>query len=148
MLVPDYLTNTRFFLRPSNSRYKICSDGPKSSLPLVIATTTSRPMIRRLRWASALSSPVRLCRYALVGACGAICFQPLFAIVMEARLIIVDKHRGRDVHCVDQTKAFGHAAPTNEFLNFWYDVNESTSMRDFEPKMFSKRFHFREADGS
>src|SRR5271154_5118988 len=34
-----------------------------SSLPPVIATTTSRPITCRFIWASALSSPVRLCWY-------------------------------------------------------------------------------------
>jgi probable HAF family extracellular repeat protein len=44
---------------------------PKSSLPAETATTTSRPMIWRFIWASALSSPVRLCKYCEVGSCGA-----------------------------------------------------------------------------
>src|SRR5215831_6625994 len=51
--------------------HKICSHGPKSSFPLVIATTTSRPIIWRFRCASALSSPVSLCLYCSVGLCGA-----------------------------------------------------------------------------
>ena len=36
--------------------------GTEVELPAVIATTTSRPMIWRFIWASALSSPVRLWR--------------------------------------------------------------------------------------
>ena len=36
---------------------------PKSSFPSVMATTTSLPIIVRLRCASPLSSPVRLCLY-------------------------------------------------------------------------------------
>ncbi len=59
---PITFTSTRFGRRPSNSPKKICSQGPKSSLPAVIATTTSRPITCRFRWASALSSPVRLWR--------------------------------------------------------------------------------------
>ena len=35
--------------------------GTEVELDLVTATTTSRPMICRFMWASALSSPVRLC---------------------------------------------------------------------------------------
>ena len=62
---------------------------------------------------------------------------------MESRLIVVDEHRGGDVHGVDQTKAFSHAASVNELLNLRCDVNESASIRYFEPKMFSERFHFR-----
>jgi hypothetical protein len=35
----------------------------KSSFPFVMGTITSLPITWRLRWASALSSPVSLCRY-------------------------------------------------------------------------------------
>src|SRR5579875_828219 len=45
--------------------------GPKSRVPPVIATTTSRPMTWRLRCASALSSPVSFCLYWDAGAWGA-----------------------------------------------------------------------------
>ena len=45
------------------------------------------------------------------------------------------------MHGVDEAKAFGHAALTNESFNLRRDVDESASIRDFEPKMFSERFH-------
>ena len=51
------------------------------------------------------------------------------------------------MHGVDQTKAFHHAAPMNEFLDLRCDIDEPASIRHFEPKMFSERFHFREVDG-
>ena len=66
---------------------------------------------------------------------------------MESRLIVVDEHRGGDVHGVNQAKAFGHAAPLNEFLDLRCDVDEPAPIRHFEPKMFSERFQFREVDG-
>jgi len=65
---------------------------------------------------------------------------------MKPQLIVVDEHRGGDVHGVDQTKTFGHAAPVNEFLDLRCDVDEPASIRYFEPKMFSERFHSREVE--
>jgi hypothetical protein len=44
------------------------------------------------------------------------------------------------VHGVDQTKALQYAAPVNEFLDLWRDVNEPAPIRYLEPKMFSERF--------
>jgi hypothetical protein len=41
------------------------------------------------------------------------------------------------VHRVDQTKAFGHAAPVNEFIDLRRDIDEPASIRYFKPKMFS-----------
>ena len=52
-----------------------------------------------------------------------------------------------DVHGVNKTKAVGHAASLNEVLDLWCDVDESASIRHFEPKMFSERFHIGEVDG-
>jgi hypothetical protein len=46
-----------------------------------------------------------------------------------------------DVHGVDQTKAFLHAAPANQFVDLRRDVDESASIRNLELKMFSERFH-------
>ena len=60
--------------------------------------------------------------------------------MMESRFIIVDEHRGSDVHGVDQTKPFSHAAPMNDFLDLRRDIDEPASIRDLEPKMFSERF--------
>ena len=73
-------------------------------------------------------------------------FQPLLIIMVESRLIVIDEHRGRDVHSVDQTKTFRHAATVNEFLDLRCDVDEPASIRYFEPKMFSERFHSREVE--
>ena len=47
------------------------------------------------------------------------------------------------MHGIDQTKALGHAAAVNEFLDLRRDVDESASSRHFEPKMFSERFQCR-----
>ena len=60
---------------------------------------------------------------------------------MEPLFIVIDEYRSRDVHRVDQTKTFRYAAAVNEFLDLRCDVDESPSIRNFEPKMFSERFH-------
>ena len=67
--------------------------------------------------------------------------QPHLVVVMKSWFIVINEHGGSDVHGVDQTKAFGHAALVNEFLDFRCDVDEPASVRHFEPKMFSDRFH-------
>lgn len=59
---------------------------------------------------------------------------------MEPRLVIVDEHRGGDVHGVDQTKPLNYAAAVNEILDLRCDVDEPASFRHFEPKMFGERF--------
>jgi hypothetical protein len=68
------------------------------------------------------------------------CFQPQLVIVVKPRFIVIDKHRGSDVHGVDETEAFGDAASVNKLLDLRRDVDEPTSIGDFEPKMFSERF--------
>ena len=42
------------------------------------------------------------------------------------------------MHGVDETKAFGHAAPLNEFLDLRRDVDEAAPARDFKPQMFGE----------
>ena len=65
-------------------------------------------------------------------------FQPNFVIVMKSGFIVINKDRSGDVHGIDETKAFGDAALVNEFFDLRRDVDEPTSARDFEPKMFSE----------
>ena len=74
-------------------------------------------------------------------------FQPDVVIVMQPALVVVDEDRCGDVHGVDQTKAFAHAALIDEFLDLRRDVDEAASVRNFKPKMFGERFHVREVDG-
>ena len=35
--------------------------------------------------------------------------KPVFVILMQARFVIIDENRGRDVHSVDQAEAFADA---------------------------------------
>ena len=60
---------------------------------------------------------------------------------MKAWFVVVDEYRSRDVHGVDQAKAFADTTLANEFLNLWRDVNESASARYFKPEMLGERFH-------
>jgi hypothetical protein len=64
-------------------------------------------------------------------------FQPLFVVVMESWFIVIDEHRSGDMHGIDQTKNFGYGALPNEIFDLWPDVDESASIRYFEPEMFS-----------
>ena len=57
---------------------------------------------------------------------------------MEARFVVVDEYRSRDVHRVHEAKAFHYAAPVNEFFDLRRDIDEPTSIRNFKPKMFSE----------
>ena len=57
---------------------------------------------------------------------------------MKTRFVVIDEYRGRDVHGVDQTQAFGHAAPVNEFLDLGRDIDEPASIRYFKPKMLGE----------
>ena len=51
------------------------------------------------------------------------------------------------MHGVYEAKALSHTAALNEFFDLRRDVDESASIRHFEPKMFSERFHIGEVDG-
>ena len=42
------------------------------------------------------------------------------------------------MHGVDQTKAFGHAATMDEFLDLGRDIDEPASIRYFKPRMFGE----------
>jgi len=75
------------------------SHGPKSSLPAVIATTTSRPMIWRFMWASALSSPVPVVAVGRDRLVGGELFEPRLVVGVQPALVVVDEDRraGRSV---------------------------------------------------
>ena len=89
------LTNTRFRRRPSNSPQKIRSHVPKSSRPLVTATTTSRPITRNT--ASCVPLQVRIGvvftgAIVLVLADGGMRgqpFQPLFMVGVQTSFVIM-----------------------------------------------------------
>ena len=55
---------------------------------------------------------------------------------MKARFVVINEHRGGDVHGVDKAKAFSHATVMDEFFDLRRDIDEAASTRHFEPKMF------------
>ena len=57
---------------------------------------------------------------------------------MKTWFVVVDEYRSGNVHGVHQTKTFHYAAPVDEFINLRRDIDESTSIRDVKPKMFSE----------
>ncbi len=65
-------------------------------------------------------------------------FQPHLIVVMKTRFVVVDEYRGRDVHGVDQTKTFSHAATMDEFIDLRRDIDEPASIGYFKPKMLSE----------
>src|SRR4030095_7488177 len=106
-----------------------------------MATTTSRPITCRFICASALSSPVSLWRYCLIGSWGANFFQPNAVVVMEAGLVVVDKHRSGYVHGVDEHESLFHAALAKAILHLRRDVDKGNPRRRVEPKFFPITFH-------
>jgi len=67
--------------------------------------------------------------------------QPLFKIGVQSAFVVVDEDAGRDVHGIDQTKAFLDPAGAETFFNLWRDVDQAAARGDFEPEFFAKGFH-------
>jgi hypothetical protein len=59
---------------------------------------------------------------------------------MEPALVVVNENRRRDVHGVDEAKAFGHATPVDKLFDLRRDVDKPAPARHLKPKMFSERF--------
>ena len=75
-------------------------------------------MICRFMWASALSSPVRLCLYRWGdGVERGQLLQPLLVVLVQPGLVVVDEDRRRDVHGVDQDQSLLNAALADDLLD-------------------------------
>ena len=68
-------------------------------------------------------------------------FQPFLIIIMQAGLVVVDKHRRCDMHGVDQDKPFPDTTLANRRLNLAGYIHESASLREIECQLFAKAFH-------
>lgn len=68
-------------------------------------------------------------------------FQPDIIVMMQAAFVVVDEHRGGDVHGIDEAKAFLHAALFDEMFDRFGDVEKTAAIGNFKPKLFGKRFH-------
>lgn len=62
--------------------------------------------------------------------------QPALVVLMQARFIVVDEHRGGDVHGVDQTKSFLDARFSNDLFDMVGDTDEIHALGDFEGEVF------------
>jgi hypothetical protein len=54
-------------------------------------------------------------------------FQPTLVIFMQSSFVIVDEYAGRDVHRVDQAKAFLHSAGSDLGADILSDVYECSA---------------------
>jgi len=68
-------------------------------------------------------------------------FKPHLIIMMQTGFIIVDKHRGGNVHGIDQHQPFPNAAFGKTFLHVGCNVNKRPPGGDFKPEFFSVAFH-------
>ncbi|VTR70089.1 hypothetical protein DESC_780278 [Desulfosarcina cetonica] len=68
-------------------------------------------------------------------------FQPDIIVVVQAGFIVIDEHRGGDVHRVDQHQALFDAAFVDALLNVGCDVDERPAGGDLEPEFFAVAFH-------
>jgi hypothetical protein len=68
-------------------------------------------------------------------------FEPSFVVTMQSSFIIVDKHRCRDVHGIDEAEAFLDFAFTERELYFGCDVDECTACGDVKPQLLAIASH-------
>ena len=67
--------------------------------------------------------------------------QPHFIVVMQAALVVVDKHTGGDVHRIHQHQSLPHSAFPQTLFHLGSDIHESAALRKFKPEFFAKGFH-------
>jgi hypothetical protein len=75
------------------------------------------------------------------GFMGSQFLQPDLIVVMQAGFIVINENRGRDVHGIDEDKAFLDVALPQAFINLGRNIDESPPCRDVEPQFFSKTLH-------
>ena len=75
------------------------------------------------------------------GGVGHQAFQPFGLIVVQPALIVVDEHRGGDVHGIDQRQSFPDAARPQGFLHLGRDVEEAHPFGHFENQFPAITFH-------
>src|SRR5205085_6735328 len=75
-------------------------------------------------------------------------FQPLFVVLVQTGLVVVDKNRSSDVHGVHEAKAFLHAALAHTFLDLRSDVQEVHPRGNVERQVGRVRFHCKWANRS
>jgi hypothetical protein len=68
-------------------------------------------------------------------------FQPFLISMVEAGFIVIDEHRGGDVHGIDQHKALFYATLSQGLFHLRGDIDEGDAIRQVEPEFLAKRFH-------
>ena len=68
-------------------------------------------------------------------------FQPLFIILMEARLIVVDEDGRRNMHRINEDEAFSDPALCEAVFHLGGDVDQGSAGRHLKPQLFSVRLH-------
>src|SRR6266702_418899 len=95
-------------------------------------------MVRLRKCAAALSSPVSLWRYR-GGSHGA--FEPLQNVLPQSRLVVVDEHRCRDMHCAHQDKAFTHLTRLDLLRHLVGDIDDLLTPLRVEPEIVGAGLH-------
>src|ERR1700758_2658688 len=68
-------------------------------------------------------------------------FKPHFKVVMQTRLVVVDKHACRNMHRVYQDQSFLDAAFAETLINLRRNPQKFPSLLCLEPKFFPVAFH-------
>ena len=69
-------------------------------------------------------------------------FQPLFEVLMQAGLVVIDENGGGDVHGVDQAETFPDAGFRQGGFDLGRDVKEGPAGGGAEGEFLAERLHF------
>src|SRR5690606_5822585 len=67
--------------------------------------------------------------------------EPALVVLVQPALVVVDEHRGGDVHGVDQAEPLPDAARRQRLFDQRRDVHERASSRDVEPQLLAPALH-------
>jgi hypothetical protein len=70
--------------------------------------------------------------------------EPTVVVGVQARLVVVDEHRGRDVHGVDQAEPLTNAARLERALDLAGQVDEAAPLGQVEPDLVAVALHLRD----
>ena len=68
-------------------------------------------------------------------------FEPLVVVLVQAALVVVDEHAGRDVHGVHQHSPSRTPLSRRHSFDLGRDVDERAAAFDLEPEFFSVALH-------
>ena len=70
-------------------------------------------------------------------------FEPALEVRTQPGFVVVDEHRRRDVHGVQEAEPLANAAFPQTGLHIGSDVAEGPACREFEPQFLSIRIHLK-----